>query len=168
MIAFSVAVTEASSRNIFLPAQRRARSCGTRTRRLRSARRALRAPGDGYRRGGGRWRRRPAWRSSPRRSAPAAVRPAESRRGSSCESSGSGSTSIRPSRGCERRSAPAARPSRRCPSMIWSMTRTSWMSGRLRSTTGSSVSRHAARIGSAAFLFPPGRMSLPAGGRLRR
>src|SRR5258706_178761 len=32
------------------------------------------------------------------------------------------------------------------------------MSGRLRRTMASSVSRHAARIGSAAFLFPPGRM----------
>ena len=46
--------------------------------------------------------------------------------------------------------------------MICSMTRTSWMSGRLRSTTGSSVSRHAARIGSAAFLFPPGDAAFEA------
>src|SRR5262249_53298710 len=44
------------------------------------------------------------------------------------------------------------------PSRICSITRTSWMSGRLRNTIGSSVSRHAARIGSAAFLLPPGRM----------
>src|SRR5437868_4648035 len=32
------------------------------------------------------------------------------------------------------------------------------MSGKLRSVTGSSVRRHAARIGSAAFLLPPGRI----------
>src|SRR5438105_1045457 len=32
------------------------------------------------------------------------------------------------------------------------------MSGRLRSTTASSVRRQAARIGSAAFLLPPGRI----------
>src|ERR1700674_4829306 len=32
------------------------------------------------------------------------------------------------------------------------------MSGRLRRTTASSVRRHAARIGSAAFLLPPGRI----------
>src|ERR1051326_8145549 len=44
------------------------------------------------------------------------------------------------------------------PSRICSITRTSWMSGRLRRTIASSVRRHAARIGKAAFLLPPGRI----------
>ena len=42
---------------------------------------------------------------------------------------------------------------------VWSSflsVRTSPINGMLRSTTGSSVSRHAARIGKAAFLLPDG------------
>ena len=43
------------------------------------------------------------------------------------------------------------------PSTIASRVRTSSMSGRLRSVTGSEVSSAAATVGKAAFLFPPGR-----------
>src|SRR4051794_26849459 len=51
-------------------------------------------------------------------------------------------------------------PSRSSSAII---VRTSWMSGTLSMTTSSVVSRHAARIGSAAFLLPAG-VTLPDSG----
>ena len=56
-----------------------------------------------------------------------------------------------------RGSGPATRPPRRCRTSSSIIASTSRMRGTLSSVTGSAVSTQAARIGSAAFLFPAGR-----------
>ena len=156
MIAFSVAVTDASSRNIDAPRSRptsssRARSKLAWTPRERKAsrwvssrRRPITSPPGG---GSRQW---PVLATSGAASSTEA-RMRVHRAGSSDarrRPRGSMRTSLGPVRSTV---APVEATSS-------SIVSTSRMCGTLRSTTGSSASSDAATMGSAAFLFPAGRM----------
>ncbi len=130
-----------------------------------------RAPGTrrgADRAGGGRSRRRRAAASSRARTAPAAGRRAGTRPGSA-RTARDRATARRTSEAVDRDlagpeplDAGAERP--RAAAIIAS---TSLIRGTLRRITSSSVSRHAARIGSAPFLLPAGRSCPTAALRLR-
>src|SRR5215217_5948925 len=156
MMAFSVAVTDASSRNIGAPRSRptsssRARSKLAWTPRLRKASRWVSSrsrpitspPGGGSRQ----WPVRATSGAASSTDARMRVHRAGSRVARR-RPRGSMRTSLEPSRSTL---APVEATSS-------SMVSTSRIWGTLRSTTGSSASRQAATMGSAAFLFPEGRM----------
>ena len=124
--------------------------------RARPARRARGRRRGADRAGGGRSRRRRAAAAAPSRSGRAAARRPARRRGSA-----------RPGRrrrrscGSRRPAGAIVLPSRRSTftprfSSSASSASVSRIRGTLCSTTGSAVSRHAARSGRAAFLFPAG------------
>src|SRR5215211_4166306 len=156
MTAFSVAVTDASSRNIGAPRSRptsssRARSKLAWTPRLRKAsrwvssrRRPITSPPGG---GSRQWPVRATSGAASSTDARMRVHRTGSRVARR-RPRGSMRTSLGPSRSTL---APVEATSS-------SMVSTSRIWGTLRSTTGSSASRQAATMGSAAFLFPDGRM----------
>src|SRR5215212_1494640 len=156
MMAFSVAVTDASSRNIGAPRSRptsssRARSKLAWTPRLRKAsrwvssrRRPITSPPGG---GSRQWPVRATSGAASSTDARMRVHRAGSRVARR-RPRGSMRTSLGPSRSTL---APVEATSS-------SMVSTSRIWGTLRSTTGSSASRQAATMGRAAFLFPDGRM----------
>ena len=126
--------------------------------RSRSARRAARARGCAGRAGAGRSRRRPAAARSPGRGARAAGRRAGTTRGSAPRAPRRPRATRAPAASTRTSFGPvhsALAPSAASSSSIVS---TSRMRGTFESVTGSSVSRHAARIGRAPFLFPAARM----------
>ena len=118
----------------------------------------LRARGCADRAGAARSRRRPAAARSPGRAARAAGRRAGTTPGSARRAPRRPRATRAPAdRRAPRsgRSTPRSRPCRQTSSSIVS---TSRMRGTFESVTGSSASRHAARIGRAPFLFPEARM----------
>ena len=142
-----VAGAQAKRRGLQLDVAPRARPW----RRARGTRRG------GDRAGGGRSHRRRAAASCarPKRasSGPASRNEARIRSASSESTLGSGRRSRRRSRPRRRRST---RPGRRAPRAAATIASTSLIRGTLRRITSSSVSRQAARIGSAPFLLPAG------------
>ena len=163
MTVFSVAITRASSRKICAPRSRSALhlvALGDLDRR----RRAARTRGCAGRAGGGRSRRRRAAARSrgPSRASSGPASRNEARIRSASASSTSCEVMLRGVRRAPR-SAPSTRPRRRCSCSSSTIVSTSRIRGTFESVTGSSVSRHAARIGSAPFLFPAARMRPPSG-----
>ena len=133
----------------------------------RSSRRARRTRGCAGRAGGGRSRRRPAAarsRGRARASSGPASRNEARIRLASCSSTSWRDVVRVHAHLVARRST---RPRRRGCASSSSIVSTSRMRGTFVSVTGSSVSRHAARIGSAPFLFRRRGRGPRAGGRPR-
>ena len=162
MIAFSVPVTEASSRKSCVPVSPPAPSSGAAVR-VTSRRRAARRRGCACRAAAGRSRLRRAaerWPLPQRASrGPASRIEARIRLQSSSSSSCSGIAAARI------RTRPSAGASTSTPRSATSssIVSTSMIAGTFVSVTGSSVRRHAATIGSAAFLFPAARTGRESG-----
>src|SRR5215211_8716858 len=157
MMAFSVAVTDASSRNIDAPRSRptsssRARSKLAWTPRERKASRWVSSrrrpitspPGEGSRQ----------W---PVRATSGAASSTEARM--RVHRAGSSDTRRRPQGSMRTWLGPIRSTVAPVEATSSSIVSTSRIWGTLRSTTGASASREAATMGSAAFLFPDGRMT---------
>ena len=168
MTVFSVAMTLASSRKTCVAAQAVARAHLEAVADARSRRRARRTRGCAGRAGAGRSRRR---RAAARSRAPTRdeQRAREQERRAHPAAELLVELALVDVRGAAR--APRCVPvhSTSAPTSASSATivSTSRMRGTFVSVTGSSVSRHAARIGSAPFLFPAARIVPDSGRRLR-
>ena len=162
MTAFSVAITDASSRKMSAarPACRRAARS---VRRSRPSRRGARRRGCAGRGGGGPITSPPGGGTLARPTR-ASSGPA-SRNDARIRSASSSSTSCVATSAAWTRTSFGPVQSTSAP-RCWSsspIVSTSRIRGTFVSTTGSSVSRHAAMIGSAPFLFPAARMRPPSG-----
>ena len=154
---FSVAITLASSRKISRAAQP-VRLHLVAALDLDLARRAARARGCAGRAGAGRSRRRPAAARSPGRGARAAGRRGGTTPGSAPRAPRRPRTTRAPAASTRTSFGPVHSALAPVPQTSSSIVSTSRMRGTFESVTGSSASRHAARIGSAPFLFPEARM----------
>ncbi len=135
------------------PARRREHDVAVRARPSRRARGTRRGAD---RAGGGRSRRRRAAACGRGRSGPAAGRRAGTRRGSARPARGRRRCSFTSRRRRHLAGAEPGRPGRRATASSAIIASTSLIRGTLRRITSSSVSRQAARIGSAPFLLPAG------------